>query len=1221
MLNHVYCLVWSDAAASYVPVSEKSDGRGKSISGSTPAVKSSNNLPSHIKFLNLCKFSALALALSIICHTAKADTLPTGGNIVAGAGSISQTNTNMTITQSTAKMAANWQTFNIGADNAVKFVQPSSSSVALNQVLGSDVSVIQGNLSANGQVFLVNPNGVLFTPTSQINAGGLVASTLRLSTDDFMDGNFTFVGESSNAIINRGNITVNNAGSIALIAAKITNTGTLTAHMGSVLLGAGANVTLDLGGPVEIQVTQAAIDASIENKGGIKADGGLVYLTAQATQALVTSVISNTGIIEAHTLATGENGQIMLMGGMDNNRIMVAGILDASAPNGGNGGFIETSAAHVRIADDAKVTTFAATGDSGNWLIDPADFNIGDASTDAPANITGIALSNNLVNTDVEIMSFKGTNGGSGNINVNEEVSWSANTLTLTAAKDININSVMTASGTSTLVLNTATSNGGDVAVAGGQVFVGMDANGFTGRVDFAETDGTNARSGTGILTINGAEYNILNTVDQLANMTITGNFALGGNLGTAESTFDFTPIASFANNFNGLGHTITGMNIDGIAAANTGMIRIAGAGSDVRNVGLVGGKIINGGAGTGGLIGSGTTGNVSNSYNTGTVTGVASTGGLVGSLTTGNIVNSFATGAVIGAAGTGGLVGSLTTGSVSNGFATGNVIGAASTGGLIGNITTGPVSNSYATGSVDGDAGTGGLIGTITTGAITRSYAVGNVKGHAGTGGLIGVKTSGDVTESYATGNVDGAAGTGGLIGSVTTAVIKDVYATGNVAGAAGVGGLLGNSTAAVTNAYAAGTVSGAAPGGLFGTTTGVLTDNFWNKANATHSVGVVNSTPAGTTGLTSDQMMKQATFPNGWDFTNIWFIDEGSSFPLLRTFMTALTVTANSFTKTYDGNEFSGNGMTYSVAGATPSGTLSYTGSAQNSVNAGSYTIIPKGLISSQQGYMITYVDGTLTTNPALLTLFASKVYDGTTNLTDKVTIGGLVGTETLSYTDSRVNDKNVTTANKFISNITLTDGTGLVSNYMLPALNAANAAVTITPKELTVSGIAANSKVYDGLMSAALNVSGKTLTGLIAGDTVTVSASGAFSDKNAGDAKTVSLTSTSAGTDAGNYLITGQASTTADITRANLSVGGITASGKVYDGNVDALLDVSGKTLTGLIAGDTVTVSTTGAFSNKNAGDGKTVSLTSASADARNYDITPQASILADITRANL
>jgi filamentous hemagglutinin family protein len=125
---------------------------------------------------------------------AAAGDLPTGVQIVGGVGSISQSGQVMTINQSSAKLAADWQSFSIGAGNTVNFVQPSASSVALNRVLGSDVSVIQGALNANGQVFLINPNGVLFTPTAQVNVGGLIAATLNLSTADFMTGNYKFEG-------------------------------------------------------------------------------------------------------------------------------------------------------------------------------------------------------------------------------------------------------------------------------------------------------------------------------------------------------------------------------------------------------------------------------------------------------------------------------------------------------------------------------------------------------------------------------------------------------------------------------------------------------------------------------------------------------------------------------------------------------------------------------------------------------------------------------------------------------------------------------------------------------------------------------------------------------------------------------------------------------------------------------------------------------------------
>lgn len=281
-LNHSYRLVWNKALGAFVAVAELARTQRK---GGTAG--------------------ATALLLSCLPLPALA-TLPTGGTVEAGAGSISQSGNAMTINQGSDKLAINWQSFSIGAGNSVTFNQPGSGSVALNRVLGSDVSVIQGALNANGQVFLVNPNGVLFSPTAQVNVGSIVASTLNISTADFMAGNYRFDGNSSNAIINQGNIQSANGGTIALIAATISNTGSLTANGGNVLLGAGSRVTLDLGGPVKLEVEQSAIDALIEQGGAIKADGGRVYLTAKAAGDLASTVINHTGITEAHTLSTGE---------------------------------------------------------------------------------------------------------------------------------------------------------------------------------------------------------------------------------------------------------------------------------------------------------------------------------------------------------------------------------------------------------------------------------------------------------------------------------------------------------------------------------------------------------------------------------------------------------------------------------------------------------------------------------------------------------------------------------------------------------------------------------------------------------------------------------------------------------------------------------------------------------------------------------------------------
>lgn len=237
--------------------------------------------------------------------------LPSGGQIVGGSGAISQSGSTLTITQSSQRLAADWQSFSIGAGHTVNFVQPNTSAVALNRVLGTDVSVIQGALNANGQVFLVNPNGILFTPSAQVDVGGLVASTLQISTADFMAGQHRFSGNSTASVHNQGQIQAAPGGHIALIAARIVNDGSLSAPGGQVLLGAGSQVTLDLGGPVKLQVSQGALQAQIDNAGAIRADGGLIYLSARAVDTLTRSVINHSGLIEASSLSSA-GGRITL---------------------------------------------------------------------------------------------------------------------------------------------------------------------------------------------------------------------------------------------------------------------------------------------------------------------------------------------------------------------------------------------------------------------------------------------------------------------------------------------------------------------------------------------------------------------------------------------------------------------------------------------------------------------------------------------------------------------------------------------------------------------------------------------------------------------------------------------------------------------------------------------------------------------------------------------
>lgn len=504
-MNHVFRVIWSAPLGAWQVVSELTSSRGK-----TKSHRAGKGLSRGMGGFALTACGLLGVQI------AYASGLPTGGQVVAGDASLQQSGSELTVHQSSGKAAINWDAFSIGKGNTVTFVQPDSSSVALNRVLGSDVSVIQGALNANGQIFLVNPNGVLFSPTSQVNVGSLVASTLDLTTEDFLAGNYVFSGPSSNAIINQGNISVADGGSVALIAAKIENIGSIQAQGGQVLMGSGSRVRLDLGGPVKLEIEQAALDALIQNSGAIRADGGNILLTAHAAGELASTVINNTGIIQAQTLATGADGSIALLGDMVNDIVVVGGTLDASAPVGGAGGQIDTSAARVVVTADTTVNTLSSDGTAGTWLIDPSDFNV--VAGDAPITDSGIGadtLSRNLNTTNVTLQTV-----AEGNVNIDANViktGYAATTLTVKSHNDINVNAAVGSSGGRLNVVFYADqdnntngsinfSDAGSITTAGGNFIAGVDSNGRTVGAqgqNFAMAAGSFIDTGAGVLDIN----------------------------------------------------------------------------------------------------------------------------------------------------------------------------------------------------------------------------------------------------------------------------------------------------------------------------------------------------------------------------------------------------------------------------------------------------------------------------------------------------------------------------------------------------------------------------------------------------------------------------------------------------------------------------------------------------------------------------------------------
>ena len=440
-MNRIHCSSRNHNAGIHSAVSEPARGRSgpssREVSGGLAGARYA--------------LSGLAVAVMLACGPG-AWALPVGGAVSAGNASIATTPGKLTISQTSQNVSINWQSFNIGQTEAVQFVQPNSSSIALNRVMSSDPSSILGSLTANGQVFLVNPNGILFGRGAQVNVGGLVASTRDISDSNFMAGNYKFAGTGGGAILNQGTIKAD-GGYVALLGASVSNEGVIAAKLGTVVLAGVDAVTLDVAGDglLNVMVTQGAVNALVQNGGLIQADGGQVLLTTQGAGNLLQSAVNNTGVIQAQTIEA-RNGTIRLMGDMQTGVANIGGTLDASAPNGGNGGFIETSAAHVNIANDARITTAAPAGLIGNWLIDPIDFNIAVLGGD----ITGATLSNMLVTNNVTISTVvTGINTatalfaapGRGDINVSDAVAWTAapntTTLTLNAAGDVNINNAI----------------------------------------------------------------------------------------------------------------------------------------------------------------------------------------------------------------------------------------------------------------------------------------------------------------------------------------------------------------------------------------------------------------------------------------------------------------------------------------------------------------------------------------------------------------------------------------------------------------------------------------------------------------------------------------------------------------------------------------------------------------------------------------------------------
>ncbi len=801
-MNHIYRVIRSRTHGALIAVSELSTGGGRNKRRSA---------------------RRLAVLLSGLLPAALVCAAPVGGEVSAGSGNISQSGNTTTIQQNSDRLAINWNSFNIGANESVRFNQPGAHAIALNRVLGQDPSKILGNLSANGQVFILNPNGVLFGNGAQVNVGGLVATTMKLSDSDFMNGNgkyvFTPGGVAGASVVNQGEIAAN-GGYIALLAPKVINEGKLIADGGNVTLAAGTEMTLTLAAHslLTLSIDQGAVDALAANHHLIQADGGVVLLSSKGQDAVLSGVVNNTGVIQARTVSN-QNGEIRLMayGGT----VLVDGTLDASATAGGNGGFIDTSGGKVKIADSVQVTTAAAHGKTGMWLIDPNDFIIANSGGD----IAATSLSSLLGGTNITFKTVTDGHAGNGDIFVNDAVSWnSGNTLTLEAERNINLNAAINA-GQGGLTLNAVNTISAPVAVnvktftlnGGNWIQNSSNLAAFSAQ-DFRINGGSFLRAAGG----DGSSGNAYRIADVYglqgvgsSPALLAGSYRLTNDIdasGTANwnNGAGFVPIGdaanSFKGNFDGQGYVVANMTINRLSQNYVGLFGQVENGS-LSNIGVIGGSFV----------------------------GAAYVGPLAGSLLNSWVHNAHATGS-----------------------ASGNEGGSDFVGGLVGvNYQGSSITKSFATGVVSGINNVGGLVGW-NYGQIDQAYASGNVNGQQGVGGLVGLNDGGQIRNAYATGAVRGVTGVGGLIGNIQDGgQVRNTYASGAVTGSGGnIGGLVGSNEILTP-----------------GATLATIDASYWN----TQTSGRGSS--AGGEGRTTQEMQGGGSRPifAGWDFASIWKRDVG--------------------------------------------------------------------------------------------------------------------------------------------------------------------------------------------------------------------------------------------------------------------------------------------------------------------------------------------------------
>ena len=929
----------------------------------------------------LTELVVFMIAFSLVMPAHIVFARPQGGNVVAGNANIHHSGNNTTINQNSDRAIINWNSFDIGRNEAVRHNMPSASSAALHRVVGGGgPSQIQGLLQSNGNIYLVNPAGVVIHNGARINTNSFTATSRDISNSNFMKGNMVFdrPGRPDAQIINQGNITVKESGLAALVAPTVRNEGVIAGKLAKVALASGDSTwKLDMHGDelITFTVDEKDVDTlystdgkqlGVTNNGKIKAEGGIVVMTAAQLDGIVNSVvntgevsaasaevaggkitfrsagdIANTGVVDASSSkakggeirmvaenkatstgtikATGKTtggkavvtgkevalkgkakvdvsgdtgGGTALIGGnalgkgpeknakttkvekdvtlladagkkgnggevvvwADEKTTFAGSISAKGGSEGGDGGKVETSGKNLKIEDGAKVNTSAEHGAYGQWLLDPMDFIIAASGGD----MSGTTLSNSLSSTDMTIKSTKGEIAGNGDIIVNDEINWDTDTtLTFYADHSVIINNNITASGDNS----------------------SLEINYNTGTFDIFNAkitlSGQNQK-----LIINRENYNIIKTIQELQNINdnLGKNYALGIDIDANETKNwnngkGFIPIGDqgysydpyekiyFYGSFNGLGHSINNLYINRPDEGHVGLFsqlyhynhnNIKTEIPSIKNL-VLNNAYIKGGYDVGSIAG-GTEFYIDENYDKPVIFNNI------------NVIDSD----VYGFSYVGGIVGSLENCIVNKTLFSGNI---------------------YSSSQWDiyhhRVEAIGGLVGGIYNSEINESASIGNIfinnsKDITAVGGFVGYYNSGYISNSFSLLNITtdensdtSNAEIGGFIGvvdSLDEKILQNSYWSGAIS----------SNTSPYTGSFI-GRISNQ------GSNTITISSCYFNDINNiygnNHGIGYIeiSSDRYNINNLNNSQIKLQSSF-NGWDFNNIWIIQEGQTSPYLQ-------------------------------------------------------------------------------------------------------------------------------------------------------------------------------------------------------------------------------------------------------------------------------------------------------------------------------------------------